>query len=74
MGQTNLSNTTDKIKVPDIESQSTQQEMSAIKNMTNSTDATQQANVSNITNQSLRELTNGAMNGSAILTNRSANF
>lgn len=81
LGQSNLSNTGNKVKVPshlDIESQSTEQEMAAIRNSpSNSTNTTGQLSnnsTNNATSQSLQEFTNGTMNGSGIFTNRSANF
>ena len=71
LGQSNISNTENKIKVPshlDIESQSTRQEMAAInKSASNSTNATEQAhnetNITNNSNQSLHEFANGTMAG-----------
>ena len=81
LGQSNLSNTGNKVKVPshlDIESKSTEQEMAAIRNSSsNSTNATEQVSnnsTNNATSQSLQEFTNGTINGSGIFTNRSANF
>lgn len=81
LGQSNLSNIGNKVKVPshlDIESKSTEQEMAAIRNSSsNSTNATEQVSnnsTNNATSQSLQEFTNGTLNGSGIFTNRSANF
>ena len=81
LGQSNLSNTGNKVKVPshlDIESKSTEQEMAAIgnspSNSTNSTGQLSSNSTNNATSQSLQEFTNGTMNGSGIFANRSANF
>ena len=80
LGQSNITNSENKIKVPshlDIESQSTQQEMSAIKNeppismnitqqvsnKTNSTDKSNQSQVS----------TNGTINATEIIANQASN-
>lgn len=76
-GQTNISDATNKMKVPshlDIESQSTQQEMSAIKNEPpNSTNVTEQIPnktiSTNDSNQSL-QFTNGTVNVTEIIPSR----